>query len=293
MRIHPFPVGLIEQHEMSVPPPPPQIMMNHMDSDECVIEISHVSHEGDSNATSSTPGSSVSSLSSDGGETLLADGSSTAGSPLSAASFSEWDPFLDRTFGEEYSNFSPVAQIPHQTDSPAGSTELDQWSRNSSTSASTRASPSGKSSIHLSVSDGPTPLNLPCAFSECPSPHPSCRNFLLCQGISLQAVAKSSHHVARSFFCFSSTSTVRVSFPYRELWNLATTRILEYPPFSEVIHWDEATGTKMVLEQPQILESYILMPVFGIPTLSAFKRKLYVRALLTNNFCPDPDLGLW
>ena len=52
--------------------------------------------------------------------------------------------------------------------------------------------------------------------------------------------------------------------------------ILEYPPFNEVIHWD---GTKrVVLEQPQILESYILMPVFGLSTLDVFKRRLYVRA---------------
>ena len=51
--------------------------------------------------------------------------------------------------------------------------------------------------------------------------------------------------------------------------------ILEYPPFNDVIHWE---GVKrVVLEQPQILESYILMPVFGLRTLDAFKRKLYVR----------------
>ena len=105
-------------------------------------------------------------------------------------------------------------------------------------------------------------------------------------------MARSSHHAARSFFCFSRTSAVRAIFPYREPWNIATTRILEYPPFSEVIHWDEATRTKVVLEQPQILESYILMPVFGIPTLGAFKRKLYVCAFLPNQFYSDPDLGL-
>jgi len=52
--------------------------------------------------------------------------------------------------------------------------------------------------------------------------------------------------------------------------------ILEYPPFNEVIHWD---GVKrVVLEQPQILESYILMPVFELRTLDIFKRKLYVCA---------------
>jgi len=52
--------------------------------------------------------------------------------------------------------------------------------------------------------------------------------------------------------------------------------VLEYPPFNEVIHWD---GVKrVVLEQPQILESYILMPVFELPTLDIFKRKLYVCA---------------
>ena len=51
--------------------------------------------------------------------------------------------------------------------------------------------------------------------------------------------------------------------------------ILEYPPFNEVVHWD---GVKrIVLEQPKILESYILMPVFGLPSLDVFKRKLYVR----------------
>ena len=52
-------------------------------------------------------------------------------------------------------------------------------------------------------------------------------------------------------------------------------RIMEYPPFGEVIRWD---GVKrVVLEQPQILESYILMPVFGLLSLDVFKRKLYVR----------------
>ena len=51
--------------------------------------------------------------------------------------------------------------------------------------------------------------------------------------------------------------------------------ILDYPPFNEVIRWE---GTKrVVLEQPRILESYILMPVFDLPTLDVFKRKFYVR----------------
>jgi hypothetical protein len=51
--------------------------------------------------------------------------------------------------------------------------------------------------------------------------------------------------------------------------------ILECPLFNEMIHWD---GMKrVVLEQPQILELYILRPVFGLLTLDAFKRKLYVR----------------
>lgn len=51
--------------------------------------------------------------------------------------------------------------------------------------------------------------------------------------------------------------------------------ILGYPPFNEVIRWD---GTKrVVLDQPQILESYILMPVFGLTALDVFKRRLYVR----------------
>jgi len=53
--------------------------------------------------------------------------------------------------------------------------------------------------------------------------------------------------------------------------------VLEYPPFNEVIRWDGAK--RVVLEQPQILKSYILMPVFGLPTLDVFKRKLYVRVL--------------
>ena len=56
-----------------------------------------------------------------------------------------------------------------------------------------------------------------------------------------------------------------------------TSSILEYPRFNEVIHWD---GSKrVVLEQPQTLESYILTPVFGLHTLDAFKRKLYVRTI--------------
>ena len=50
-----------------------------------------------------------------------------------------------------------------------------------------------------------------------------------------------------------------------------------------MIHWDKATETKVVLEQPQILESYILMPVFGFPTLDVFKRRLYVRPHSSNN----------
>ena len=50
-----------------------------------------------------------------------------------------------------------------------------------------------------------------------------------------------------------------------------------------MIHWDEVTGAKVVLEQPQILESYILMPVFGFPTLDVFKRRLYVRPLLSGD----------
>jgi len=53
--------------------------------------------------------------------------------------------------------------------------------------------------------------------------------------------------------------------------------VLEYPAFNEVIRWDGAK--RVVLEQPQILEFYILMPVFGPPTLDVFKRKLYVRIL--------------
>ena len=51
--------------------------------------------------------------------------------------------------------------------------------------------------------------------------------------------------------------------------------ILECPHFNEIMFWD---GTeRVVLEKPQILESYILKPVFGINTLDVFKRKLYVR----------------
>ena len=55
--------------------------------------------------------------------------------------------------------------------------------------------------------------------------------------------------------------------------------MLDFPRFNEVIHWDEATETKVVLEKPQILELYILMPVFGFPTLDTFKRRLWVRFL--------------
>ena len=46
-----------------------------------------------------------------------------------------------------------------------------------------------------------------------------------------------------------------------------------------MIHWDEATGAKVVLEHPDILESYILMPVFGFHTMDVFKRRIYVRLL--------------
>ena len=59
-----------------------------------------------------------------------------------------------------------------------------------------------------------------------------------------------------------------------------TSSVLDYPSFNEVIRWE---GTKqVVLEQPQILESYILMPVFGLPTLDVFKRRLYVRIPMVN-----------
>ena len=171
-------MGLIEQREKGVPsppfvarraaPPPPQIVMDHIDMDassdeKSPVETPRAFYEGDSNTASPTPGSSLSSLSSDGGATLL--GISPTGSPLFA--FSEWDPFLDDTFGEEYSNFSLPGQTPHQIGSPAESTEPDQRSRSSSTSTSTHESPSGKSSTHLSVSNGPTPLNLPYASPEC------------------------------------------------------------------------------------------------------------------------------
>ena len=71
---------------------------------------------------------------------------------------------------------------------------------------------------------------------------------------------------------------------YHEFWNSVTTRVLEYPPFNEVIHWDRETESTVVLEQPEILESYILMPVFGIPTLSTFKRRLYVRSPATGSY---------
>lgn len=54
-----------------------------------------------------------------------------------------------------------------------------------------------------------------------------------------------------------------------------TSSILAYPPFNEVIRWEGAK--RVVLEQPDILESYILMPVFGLTTLDVFGRRLYVR----------------
>jgi len=64
--------------------------------------------------------------------------------------------------------------------------------------------------------------------------------------------------------------------PSNKLHNLVTTRILDFPSFDEVIHWDEVNQTTVILEKPQILESYILMPVFGFSHLDIFKRKLYV-----------------
>ena len=80
----------------------------------------------------------------------------------------------------------------------------------------------------------------------------------------------------RFCFCYSCQFGSAPYPPYHELWNSVSTRILEYPPFNEVIHWDEATGAKVVLEHPEILESYILMPIFGFPTLDVFKRRIYV-----------------
>ena len=50
-----------------------------------------------------------------------------------------------------------------------------------------------------------------------------------------------------------------------------------------MIHWDEVTQTVVVLERPQTLESYTLMPVFGFSRLDVFKRKLYVRSDPSNN----------
>ena len=85
---------------------------------------------------------------------------------------------------------------------------------------------------------------------------------------------------ARFFFCFSRQFNIPIPSPYHEFWNSVSARILGYPPFNEVIHWDGATEAKVVLKQPQILESYILMPVFGFSTLDIFKRRLYVRPLL-------------
>jgi len=61
--------------------------------------------------------------------------------------------------------------------------------------------------------------------------------------------------------------------------------ILEYPPFHEVIRWD---GTnRVLLEQPQVLESYILKPVFGLPTLDIFKGKLLVCTPAANRITAD------
>ena len=92
--------------------------------------------------------------------------SPTAVSPKSAASFSELDPLIDRTFGEECSDFSLEARTPDQVNGPVGPTELGRRSWRSSASAGTGASLSGTCSIQRSVSDGPTLLNLPCAISE-------------------------------------------------------------------------------------------------------------------------------
>ena len=50
--------------------------------------------------------------------------------------------------------------------------------------------------------------------------------------------------------------------------------------FNEVIHWDEVTETKLVLENPQVLESHFLLPVFGFSTLDVFKQRLLVRSLI-------------
>jgi len=98
----------------------------------------------------------------------LTNGSSTPVSPKSAASFSELDPFqfLACGCGEEHNDFSLEAQTPDQADGPVGPIEQGRQSRNSSASAGTVSDLIYTSSVRRSVSDGPTPLNLPCAISE-------------------------------------------------------------------------------------------------------------------------------
>ena len=89
-----------------------------------------------------------------------------------------------------------------------------------------------------------------------------------------QSAVNRVRHELLSLFCSSRKSFPSVPLLY--IANLAVvSSVLEYPPFNEIIHWDGIN--RVVLEQPQILESYILMPVFGIPTFDTFKRKLYVR----------------
>lgn len=81
-------------------------------------------------------------------------------------------------------------------------------------------------------------------------------------------------HAFLSLYCSSCQSFLYLG-PNPHSTNPAViSSILDYPPFNEIIHWD---GVKrVVLEKPQILESYILTPVFGLPTLDVFKRRLYV-----------------
>ena len=97
---------------------------------------------------------------------------------------------------------------------------------------------------------------------------------LVCRVDPPKSVVKILGQEALSLFYSSRQYFPSVLLPY--VANLVVApSILEYPPFDEVIHWD---GMKrVVLEQPQLLESYILTPVFGLYTLDVFKRKLYVR----------------
>ena len=134
MRIHPFPMGLIEQHEKSAPLtargstcPPPRVEVDYMDMDGSSLGAPPL-YRGIIGERSG----------------ISTSGSLTTLSPTPTVSSNDSDPGLE-------------THTPDQADEPVGPTELGRRSQSSLASASTDVSIPDTSSARRSVSDGPTP----------------------------------------------------------------------------------------------------------------------------------------